>query len=138
MTQLSRNIFSAVPPKEMSQPLERFGLVEGEEGKIAVTVMANPRPSFSWIVGDQKLFEGDSDQTGRMHVLPGKQSPNMVCVKPNTVISKSRNDRRGSYSLMKNKAVELSSLLIFCYVHFSLWHCENIKSTTEKKRPFVS
>ncbi|XP_066902510.1 fasciclin-3 isoform X1 [Halyomorpha halys] len=63
-------------PKDQSQPLERFGLVEGEEGKITVTVMANPKPDFMWVIGEDRIYEGDQDASGRFKVLRGTPSEN--------------------------------------------------------------
>lgn len=63
-------------PKEQSQSLERFGLVEGEEGKILVTVMANPKPEFMWVIGEDRIYEGDQDASGRFRVLRGTPSEN--------------------------------------------------------------
>ncbi|XP_075219222.1 fasciclin 3 isoform X2 [Lycorma delicatula] len=47
------------PPKPADK-FERFGLVEGSEGRISVVIEANPRPTFTWNVGRISIFEGES------------------------------------------------------------------------------
>ncbi|XP_073977439.1 fasciclin 3 isoform X2 [Rhodnius prolixus] len=56
-------------PKPSPEPLEHFGLVEGEEGKVTVTVIAFPKPSLTWMVGDLRIHEGETDESGRFKVL---------------------------------------------------------------------
>ncbi|XP_014254042.1 fasciclin-3 isoform X2 [Cimex lectularius] len=60
-------------PKPRTEPIEHFGLVEGEEGKISAVIMANPKPTFYWIIDDEKIHEGDMDSTQRFHLTPATE-----------------------------------------------------------------
>ncbi|XP_046419862.1 fasciclin-3 isoform X7 [Neodiprion fabricii] len=46
--------------------IERFGFVIGQPGTVNVTVQANPRPQFMWRIDDDKVDEGQFDESNRI------------------------------------------------------------------------
>ncbi|XP_048514962.1 fasciclin-3 isoform X1 [Athalia rosae] len=46
--------------------IERFGYVIGQPGIVNVTVQANPRPHFLWSINDEKINEGQPDESNRI------------------------------------------------------------------------
>ncbi|KAL1139738.1 hypothetical protein AAG570_006716 [Ranatra chinensis] len=63
-------------PKPLQGPIEYFGLTEGEEGHVTVVVMANPKPTFVWTIGDKDIYEGEEDSTGKFHVKHSVEAQN--------------------------------------------------------------
>ncbi|CAL7951493.1 unnamed protein product [Xylocopa violacea] len=53
-------------PPQPQPPIERFGYVIGSKGIVNVTVYANPRPRFLWRVNDEKINEGQPDESNRL------------------------------------------------------------------------
>ncbi|XP_023245311.1 fasciclin-3 isoform X2 [Copidosoma floridanum] len=62
-TQRTINVNFAPEPQ---QTIESFGKAIGRSGKVNVTVHANPKPNFTWKVGDEDIPAGQTDSTGRL------------------------------------------------------------------------
>lgn len=65
------------PPLPESQPIEVFGYETGKTGVINVTVHANPRPTFEWVVNGQRIKEGSHDNTG---IIKAETTYDVVCI----------------------------------------------------------
>jgi len=63
-----QQILVKFPPKGF-EPMEQFGLEEGADASVHVHVKANPRPSFTWYVDGEGIYEGGTDNSNRFHVL---------------------------------------------------------------------
>lgn len=59
------------PPKEAEKAIEHFGLVEGMEGRVPVTIEANPQPVVIWTIGQESVHERLT--SGRYTVLETRQ-----------------------------------------------------------------
>ncbi|EFN79565.1 Fasciclin-3 [Harpegnathos saltator] len=53
------------PPQPQST-FERFGYVIGRRGTVNITVYANPKPNFTWRIGNMEILEGHADETNRL------------------------------------------------------------------------
>ncbi|XP_020280130.1 fasciclin-3 isoform X5 [Pseudomyrmex gracilis] len=53
-------------PPQPENTFQRFGYVIGRQGIINVTINANPRPSFTWRVNNERIQEGRPDESGRL------------------------------------------------------------------------
>nr|XP_018899245.1 PREDICTED: fasciclin-3 isoform X3 [Bemisia tabaci] len=56
-------------PKPWEKPHEQLGLVEGQEGKVEVLVQGNPKPTFTWKVGEESFYEGYPDPENKYVVM---------------------------------------------------------------------
>lgn len=57
-------------PSEPNNQITIFGLKLGAEGKLNVTVRANPQPVAEWTLGDIKISSSQQTEDGRMAALP--------------------------------------------------------------------
>jgi len=60
-------MFPLVAPRPLPGSLEQFGFRVGEDGTITVPIRANPKPYVTWIVDQERIHEGSSDNTKRFH-----------------------------------------------------------------------
>ncbi|XP_034827459.1 fasciclin-3 isoform X6 [Maniola hyperantus] len=66
----ARQLVVHYPPKRLeSGPLTIFGLKLGAEGRLNVTVRANPAPSTEWTIGDLVLIPPRSNEDGSVTAL---------------------------------------------------------------------
>ncbi|KAL4711235.1 hypothetical protein ACJJTC_019076 [Scirpophaga incertulas] len=69
-TEAKRQINVRYPPKKLeSSTIKIFGLKLGEEGRLNVTVRANPEPSAEWRIGDVTLLAPRSDENAMLAAL---------------------------------------------------------------------
>ncbi|KAJ0182907.1 hypothetical protein K1T71_000883 [Dendrolimus kikuchii] len=68
--QVKRQLVVHYPPKRLeSGTITVFGLKLGAEGKLNVTVRANPPPQAEWTLGDMKILAPHQTDDGRMAAL---------------------------------------------------------------------
>jgi hypothetical protein len=70
-------MFPLVAPRPIPGPIEQFGFIVGEEGVIIVQIHANPKPSVTWTVDHESIFEGGVDTTQRFQA---NRIQDMVCI----------------------------------------------------------
>lgn len=66
-----KELYFSDPPKEAEKAIEHFGLVEGMEGRVPVTIEANPQPVVIWTIGQESVHERLT--SGRYTVLETRQ-----------------------------------------------------------------
>lgn len=55
-----------VDPPQPQERIKQYGFVIGKEGQVNVTVHANPRPNFTWLVNGEKIRAGNPDDSQRL------------------------------------------------------------------------
>lgn len=58
-------IFFTVEPQPQDK-IKQYGFVIGTEGQVNVTVHANPRPNFTWLVNGEAIRAGSLDNSQRL------------------------------------------------------------------------
>lgn len=59
-------LFDLLVPPTPQPTIHQFGLIVGERGTINVTVYANPKPQFTWRIGEETIRLGRTDESGRL------------------------------------------------------------------------